>query len=497
MRLFGILWFLIGCLSASGQITQEQTRAAVEELSDLIALPNFGLHKKDIEANLAWAEEAFRRRDFRTQRLETSGNALLYAELPHKVSAPTVLFYFHLDGQAVDATRWEQADPYRAVVKRREGAEWQEVSDAEMATGFDPDWRIFGRSASDDKGPIVGFLHGLDALRARNESPRYNIKVILDTEEELGSKPLAAAVRNYRDLLAADALLIHDGPQHLSGEPTIVYGCRGITTLNLTIYGPGTPQHSGHYGNYAPNPIFRMAKLLSSMKDDRGRVLVEGYYDGIELNEATRALLGGVPDDTTAIHRLLQINEPERVGRNYQEALQYPSLNARGIASGYVGAQARTIVPDLATVAIDIRLVPESNADLLIAAIRKHIEEQGYHIVDHEPTLEERLAHPKLLFLYAGGVTAPFRTAMSEPVGEWVSGQMQETFGRQPVRIRMMGGTVPIAAFINELSIPAVIVPMVNPDNNQHSPDENLRIGHLQYSIELFEALFASMPRLR
>ena len=192
----------------------------------------------------------------------------------------------------------------------------------------------------------------------------------------------------------------------------------------------------------------------------------------------------------------MQINDPEKVGANYQESLQYPSFNARGISAGWVGAKARTIVPDNATVAMDIRLVPESDPVKLITAVRQHIEKQGYHIVDHEPTKAERMKHPKILFFYNSGATLPFRTDTESPMGLWLKKIVKKEFKEDPVEVRIMGGTVPIAAFINELNVPAVIVPMVNSDNNQHSPNENMRIGHMEYAMQLFEAIMMSKPKL-
>ena len=491
------LFFLSIVVSLNSLAQDAQvTKSAIKELQEFIAIPNFGLNEKDIESNISWLAEKFTERGFQTQHLSTSGNPLLFAEMRIDKDLPTVLFYMHLDGQAVDPSRWDQSDPYAAVIKKKDAeGDWATVADWE-GSQLDEEWRIFGRSASDDKGPIIAFLHTIDILESKSVTPRFNIKVILDAEEELGSKPLAAAVKKYRDLLIADALVINDGPTHLSGHPTLNFGCRGIMTLNMTTYGPVKPQHSGHYGNYAPNPVFRLAHLLSSMKDDEGRVLVKGYYDGITLSPDTKTTLALVPDDVDKIHNLLQIKTPEKVGANYQEALQYPSLNARGISSAWVGAQARTIVPDNATVAIDIRLVPESHPDSLIKAIKAHVKAQGFHIVDHEPTYEERKAHNKLLYLYASSATLPFRTEMNTPTGRWLEGVVSNTFNVEPIKVRIMGGTVPIAAFINELNIPAVIVPMVNPNNNQHSPNENLRIGHLNYAIQLFEGIMKSEPRL-
>ncbi len=491
MRLIILSLFLLFTIFGYSQKNQTIVTKACDELKEFIAIPNFGLKEDDILKNINWLQKAFDQRGFKSEILTTEGNPLFYSEWIVDSSLPTALFYMHLDGQAVDPGKWDQSDPYKMVLKEKdENGDWKTIDWNKLTGTIDADWRLFGRSASDDKGPIIAFLNAVDLIRSNKTLPKFNIKVVLDGEEEIGSKSLAGAVKTYREKLIADVLIINDGPVHISGKPTLTFGCRGITTINLTTYGPVKPQHSGHYGNYAPNPIFRMAHLLASMKDKDGRVIVPGYYDGIELDEQVKKILAAVPDDEAAIQDLLQIAESEKVGANYQESLQYPSLNARGISAAWVGAQARTIVPDNATVAIDIRLVPESDPIKLVAAIKKHIEGQGYHIVDHEPTYAERKKYPKLVYFYHKKNTYPFRTDINAPEGRWLARAIQQTFDVDPVKIRIMGGTVPIAAFINELKIPAIIVPMVNPDNNQHSPNENLRVGHLSDAIKLFHGIF-------
>jgi len=497
MRSPFLIILLFPAFLVNSQITNTQVKNAILELKEFIGIPNFGLNKEDIVKNIDWLNEAFSQRGFMNQVLETDGNPLFYAEKLFDTEMPTLIFYMHLDGQAVDRTKWDQSNPYKAVIKvKNSSGIWEEINEDQLTQMINPEWRIFGRSASDDKGPIIAFLQAIDYMNEKGTKSEFNIKVILDGEEEIGSKSLAGAVKKYRDLLSADALIINDGPVHTSGKPTLTFGCRGITTANFTIYGPSKPQHSGHYGNYAPNPIFRMAELLASMKDENGKVIIDGYYDGIELDPATKEVLANVPDDINTIHGLLQIKEPEKVGQNYQESLQYPSFNARGISSGWVGAQARTIVPDNATVAIDIRLVPESDPDKLISSIRTHIKKQGYHIVDFEPSYEERMKYPKILFFHNSNATLPFRTDMNTKTGKWLEKVVQKEFKQDPVKIRIMGGTVPIASFINELNIPAVIVPMVNPDNNQHSPNENYRIGHFKDAIRMFNAIMTTKESL-
>lgn len=492
------IFFALLCLSLLGARAQEeaqlkrQVRQAINEIRSFVKIPNDALDHADINRNLTWLETNFNARGFNSSILETEGESLFFASLPMVDSKPTILFYMHLDGQSVDPSKWNQPNPYEVVLKSPEDDGWKNQVFDDLNEDIDYDWRLFGRSTSDDKGPIVMFLNTIDLLKDNEVDIPFNIKVILDSEEEKSSKPLPKAVKTYRELLEADFLVINDGPVHVSGKPTIVYGCRGITTLSLTTHGPIKPQHSGHYGNYAPNPGFQLAQVLATMKDADGRVQVDGYYDGISLDENAMSVLKSVPDDATTINTNLAIKSPEKVGAFYQEALQYPSLNIRGLGSGWIGKKARTIVPESATAELDLRLVPESDGKRLKGLVKKHIEKQGFYIMDTIPTRAQRMEHNKIMTITEGSVTDAFRTDLTNPYGDFLVNTLKTTLNEDVVQIRIMGGTVPISPFINELKIPAFIVPMVNPDNNQHSPDENLRIGQIAYGIQVFYGLLST-----
>ena len=493
-KLFALLFVFI-CGNIIGQEESElksQVSHSINEIRDFVSIPNDALEHADINRNLTWLTKKFNERGFNSTVLPTEGESLFFAALPMEDNKPTILFYMHLDGQSVDASKWDQPNPYEVVLKSKDGDTWKTQAFDSLANNLNYDWRLFGRSTSDDKGPIVMLLNTIDLLKKNNVTIPFNVKVILDSEEEKSSKPLPKAVKEYRDLLKADFLVINDGPVHVSGKPTVVYGCRGITTLTLTTYGPIKPQHSGHYGNYAPNPGFQLAQVLAGMKDTNGKVLINGYYDGISLDEATLAILKSVPDDAEIINTNLAIKTPEKVGGFYQESLQYPSLNIRGLGSGWVGEKARTIVPESATAEIDMRLVPESDGNRLKGLVKKHIQNQGFFVTDKIPTKEERMAHDKIITISEGSVTNAFRTDLDNPYGKFLVKTLNDKFGEDVVQIRIMGGTVPIAPFINELKIPAFIVPMVNPDNNQHSPNENLVIGQIAYGIKAFYGILST-----
>ena len=488
---FALLYLSIAS-SQDSVAVKSKVADAIQDLREFIAIPNDALVADDIDDNIFWLKRQFEQRGFNTAELETENLPLFFAALPMEDSKPTLLIYMHFDGQSVEPSKWEQPNPYQMVLKKQTDSGFEMVSFDELGDDINYDWRLFGRSTSDDKGPIVMFLNAIDLLKKEGRTIPFNVKVILDGEEEKGSKPIANAVKQYRELLEADFLVISDGPMHVSGEPTLVYGCRGITTMSLTTYGPVKHQHSGHYGNYAPNPGFQLAKLLASMKDDDGRVTIPGYYDGIALTDEVSQILQKVPDNDKIIAENLQFKEAEKVGSFYQESLQYPSLNVRGLGSGWIGDQARTIVPESATAELDLRLVPESDGNRLKKLVKDHIAKQGFTILDHVPSKKERMQYAKIITIKERGVTDAFRTNLDNEYGDFLVNTLTETFGKAPIQIRIMGGTVPISPFVNELQIPAFVVPLVNADNNQHSPNENLKIGQLAYGIMAFYNLLSN-----
>ncbi|HEY1336055.1 MAG TPA: M20/M25/M40 family metallo-hydrolase [Bryobacteraceae bacterium] len=462
-------------------------RKIVTEFAELLAIPNVGSDRANIRRNAEFIRGMLDRHGLHSEILETSGNPLVYAERNVPGAARTTLFYIHYDGQPIDAARWKQESPFRPVMREgrlEDGA--RTAADFTARDRFPDDWRLYARSASDDKAPIVALCAALDALGGKTTG---NVHVVIDGEEEMGSPSLTAAISRYRDKLRADLLLILDGPVHPNGRPTLAFGARGIVTLDLTVYGPKMALHSGHYGNWIPNPAVRLAQLLASMKDEQGRTTIEGFYSDIPpLTAAQRQVLKSVPDDEPALLKLFGVARPDAVGESLQEAIQYPSLNIRGMRSGYVD-EPRTIIPAEATAAIDMRLVKETPSDRMIERLRAHLAKQGWHVVDAEPDDGTRMKYPKLARLKIGEATEAYRTEPESPEGVRITRALERIWGATPVRIRTMGGTVPIAPFIRELGLPAIGVPIVNFDNNQHSDNENVRLGHLWQGIVTLAAV--------
>ena len=476
-------------LPVSEEIIDRFALESIDMFRELLAIPNDAINHDDLFLNIEWSKNQFKKRGFSLVEIPTPTVPLLLAERTVSNAEKTVLIYLQLDGQPVDSTRWFQEDPYSAVLKQRnESGEFETIS-WDRIEEFDPDWRIFARSASDAKGPVASFLTALDIASEYGIEPNYNIKVIMDFEEELGSPELPQAVIDNQELLSADMLIIYDGPSHISGKPTLTFGARGIATIQLTTYGPVVAQHSGHFGNYAPNPAFRLSSLLASMKDEEGRVIIPGFYDGIEITPEIESILRAVPDDQDGIKERLQIADTDKVGRFYQEAIQYPSLNIRGMQSGWINDEVRTIIPGWAQAEIDVRLVLETDPERLVGLIKSHIEEAGYLVLDRTPTREERLEHAKIATFTYSVAYQSFRTDFDSEVGLWLRRAIQTAYNIEPVMIRMSGGSIPISPFVTTLDIPAVTVPTVNRDNNQHSPNENIRLGNYRNAIKTFVAI--------
>ncbi|WP_273444194.1 M20/M25/M40 family metallo-hydrolase [Neolewinella agarilytica] len=453
--------------------------AAIQDLRDFVAIPNDGHYPEQILANVNWAGPRLGSLDFNTQVLTVNEVPFVLATKEYHPDRPWVLFYLQIDGQPVDASQWDQPSPFEVALKRMDAhGQWQTIPWPAGDKVPEPDDRFFGRSTSDSKGPALSLINALEILRDRGEKPAFNVKLILDFQEEMSSPQLPELVRQYRQEMAADRLVVMDGTRHVSNLPTLTFGARGIATTTLRVFGPRQPMHSGQYGNFVPNPVFRLSKLLAGMKDDDGRVLIPGWYDGIELSEEEKKRMNAVPENADSIAARIGIARPERVGETYQEALAYPTLNVRGLKAAYVGGAVRTIIPEEAIAMIDIRLVPESDGQRLLDALREYVEAQGYHLVREEPTEAERRTHDKIAALYGKVSYAAYRTPLDAPIGDWLGRALTRAFGTPPVKMRTTGGSQPISPFIQALGLPAVSVRIPNPDNNIHAANENLRVGN-------------------
>jgi acetylornithine deacetylase/succinyl-diaminopimelate desuccinylase-like protein len=465
-------------------------RAIVSELVELVSIPNTVADTENIRRNAVLLRDMLRRRSFSAEILETDSNPLVWGELKVPGATRTLLFWAHYDGQPVDPRAWKQASPFVPVLRAgrlEDGA--KDISVSRMPDKFDPNWRLYARAAADDKAPIVALLAALDALKAAGLTPSANVRVILDGEA--GSPSLAAAIPRYRDRLTADIMLLLEGPAHPSGRPTIAFGVRGFLALDLTVYGPKVGVNSGNYGNWVPNPALGLARLLASMKDSEGRVLVNGFYDGMTpLTPEEQAMLDAVPDDPASLMKLLGIAAPERSDLSLQQALQLPTLNIRGLSSASVGSDATLLIPDRAVAFLDVRLTKETPAKRMAEKLLAHISAQGFHVVHSEPDDETRGRYPQIVkVVLRGGAAEGWRTSPLGPEARLVTEAVTRMLGERPVLMRTLGQRINIAQFIEVMGVPAIVLPTVNFDNNQTAENENLRLGHLFTSIVTLAAV--------
>ncbi|TXD54369.1 MULTISPECIES: M20/M25/M40 family metallo-hydrolase [unclassified Polaribacter] len=455
-----------------------------------VSIPNLPADIPKMYENIDWVKNRFQKVHFQLKALESPTLPVLFAERIVDPTFKTVLFYFHLDGQAVNAAMWNQKNPFIPALKEQKlDGTWEAIPWSNLEEEINDDWRIFGRAAADDKAPIVMFLSALELLQQQNLHPKFNIKIIFDLEEEYSSEGFLSTLKKYKEIYESDYMIIMDGPAHNSNQPTLTFGCRGIATCSITTYGSKLPQHSGHFGNYVANPVFTLSRLLASMKSEGGKVRVKDYYKGIVLPKNVSAILNAVPDNTEDINNALLIHKAENVGNNYQEALQYPTLNIRQIGTSWKGEGLKTIIPEYATADIDVRLVVETDGQKQLDKIKNHITEQGFLVLNRAPTDTERLENSKIVTFKGNAGVHAFRTPLNSFFGEKIRSSLTASFGEIPISIRTMGGTVPIVPAITELDIPAIIVPMVNMDNNQHNPNENIRIGNIRQGIKICLAI--------
>ena len=469
--------------------------AVLRELATLLAIPNLASDSASIRRNADTLVAMLTRRGITARRLKTPGSPpAVYGELRVPGAERTIVMYAHYDGQPVDPARWA-TPPWTPTLRDapldRNG---RVIPLPDRGGVIGDDARLYARSSSDDKAPIVAMLAALDALRAARIPLSVNLKFFLEGEEEAGSDHLEAMLRQHAPLLASDGWIFGDGPVHQTRRPQIVFGVRGVMGAELTVYGPARALHSGHYGNWAPNPTVLLAHLLASMRDTEGRITIAGFLDDVRaVGRLERAAVAAAPAVDTLLRRELALGDVEGDTVSLLERILLPALNVRGLDDGPVGGKAANVIPTQATVSLDFRLVPNQTPARVRELVEAHVRAQGYRVVHEEPSLEERARHARVVRIQWEQGYPGIRTAMDAPFSGAVTRVVSSATSGRAVSIPMLGGSLPMYLFAEVLRSPLVIVPIVNHDNNQHAANENLRIGNLREGIELYAQLFARL----
>jgi len=443
------------------------------EYLEFLAIPNVArdIERPFIGKNADWIITAFRKRGIEARKL-TVANAppAIFAQWKTPGATQTLMFYAHYDGQPVDTSKWTVTEPWTPKIV---------------------DGRIYARSASDDKAPIQALLAAMDAMKAAGIAPKSNIKFFFDGEEEMGSPHVREILVKNKDILAADVWLFCDGPQHVSRRDQIVFGARGVVGFDITVYGPDRELHSGHYGNWAPNPAQMLVTLAASMRNDDGLVLIEGFEKGlVPLSASERAAIAEAPDVSEDWARELALGRTLGAGERIESLVNRPVLNLRGLSSAAVGRAARNVVPSTATASFDIRLVKGIDAQAAVERAIEHVKGRGYHVVTKDPDAATLRQYPKVAKIVSDGGYNAVRTSMDLPIAKKVIAAVESARG-SVLKLPTMGGSLPMAVFEEVLARPLIIVPIANHDNNQHSHNENIRLVNLWAGMETMAALLA------
>jgi acetylornithine deacetylase/succinyl-diaminopimelate desuccinylase-like protein len=466
--------------------------AILAELSGLAAIPSVAADTSGLRRAADTLVTLLERRGVRVT-LFRDGPAppTLHGALKSPGARRTIVFYAHYDGQPVTGSEWA-TPPFIPTLRVRDGDAWRTIPipPAGSPARLDPEARLFGRAAADDKAPIVAMLAALDALAASHRKPSVNMEFFFEGEEEAGSPHMRERLEHHRGELAADAWLFCDGPAHASRQPQLVFGVRGVMGVELTAYGPTRALHSGYYGNWAPNPATEMARVIASMRDDDGRILVDGFYDDVQpIDDVARAAAAALPKVDDALRQELQLGATEADDAALAERVMLPALNVRGIASGHVGNEATNAIPTEARASIDFRLVPGQTPQHVRERIEAHLARLGWFVTADPVTPEVRRAHARVMHVAWDAGYPAYRVPFEVPAARALRATADEWLGRPIAVVPLQGGSLPLSTFADALQAPLLVVPTVNHDDNQHAKDENLRLQNLWDAIDEFAAI--------
>ena len=463
----------------------------VGRLDTLTRQPSIAADPKGLATTAAYLEAQLKVRGFETASWSAGGAPpVVYGFLKNPKAKRTVVFYAHYDGQPITRAQWS-SDPFVPVM--RDGLAGKDVDWKGAKPPLNPEWRLFGRGAADDKSSITAFLAGFDALQALHRTPSVNIKVVWEGEEEKASPHLDQILKNHAADLSADLWLIGDGPVHQSRAPTLYFGARGSLSLEATIYGPLRALHDGHYGNWVPNPAVMAAELIAQMRDSEGRILIPGFADDVRpLTAAEQSAIAHLPLVEKGLRQEFGIGRSEGP-EGLTASTMRPALNIRGLRSGQVGAEAANAIPVDAAVSVDFRLVPGQTPQRVRAKLETFLKAKGWTVVTAAPDKAARLAHPRIIQLTWGDGYPALRSDMTSPAAKGAIAAAEKAAGGPVTILPMMGASVPIIMFDDLFHVPVIGLPIGNHDNNQHAANENLRLRNLWDGIALYAAMMAEL----
>lgn len=458
---------------AARQYTAAHQSDLTQRFSDFLSIPNVAADPAGLQRNAEFLLSALKSRGVDARLLSVSGvPPVVFGQILTPGATHTIVFYAHYDGQPVTPSEWA-IPPFHPAVRTVDG-----------------EARIFARSAGDDKAAIFAQLTALDALKSAKVPLRANIRFVWEGEEEAGSPHLEQILTENREVVHGDVWLVCDGPVDQGGKQTVVFGARGDAHVEVTVYGPHHGLHSGHYGNWAPNPAMMLAQLLAGMKDENAHVLIPHFYDGIvPLSTAEKDALRRAPVNDTMLMDAFWLGHTEGGGAHLLELINQPSLNVNGLSSAQTGAHAANVIPSSAVADLDLRLVVGIDWKVQQQRVIDYVRSRGYFVVDHEPTKVELTSHPRVAKITCDAASYnAVRTPMDLPIAKEVIEAVASARG-DVVLLPTMGGSVPLGAMERAAQTRTITVPIANYDDNQHAANENLRLRNLWDGVETMAAL--------
>lgn len=438
-----------------------------EALCEFLRIPSVSAdsgRRGDINRAAAWVADRLQRLGLATEVIPTAGHPLVYAESPAIAGAPTVLVYGHYDVQPPDPLNLWTSPPFEPT--RRDG-------------------NLYARGATDDKGQLFTHIASAEAWLAVERRLPVQVKYLIEGEEEIGSSNLEIFIQANARRLACDTVVISDGAQFAPGQPAITYGLRGIAYYELHVTGPNRDLHSGSFGGSVTNPVNALARILSALIDDQGRIQVPGFYDDVvPLTEQERRQFAALSFDDPGYMKQIDVAglSGEAGFTTLERRWARPTFDVNGIWGGYQGEGSKTVLPSKAGAKFSFRLVPNQNPEKITAGLRQilaRLQPPGVQ-------LELIVSHG------APGVLVP----LESPYIGAAARAIQHAFGRPPVYTRE-GGSIPIVrTFHDALGADTLLVGWGQDDDNAHSPNEKFSLADFHRGIRASAKLWDELSRV-
>jgi acetylornithine deacetylase/succinyl-diaminopimelate desuccinylase-like protein len=445
--------------------TERNRDRYLDELRRFLAIPSVSTIKEnntDIARCAEWVAAQFREIGMENVRIfPTAGHPVVYADWLHAPGKPTLLLYGHYDVQPPEPLELWTSPPFEATIR---------------------DGNLYARGSADDKGQVFIHMKSIEAYLKNKGALPINLKVIIEGEEEIGSEHLEIFVKEQKQLLKSDLVLISDSSMFARGVPSICYGLRGLSYMQIDLVGPNRDLHSGSFGGTVHNPIQALAEIVASLHDKNGKVTIPGFYNDVRaLTGTERKAFKKLPWSDKKYAKDLGVKElyGEKGFTTLERVWARPTLECNGIWGGFTGEGAKTVLPSKASAKISMRLVADQKADRIAKLFEKHIQK----IAPKTVSVKARYLH--------GGEAAI--TPINSPGVKAAVAALQKGFGKKPLYQRE-GGSIPIVVqFKQLLGVDTVLLGFGLPDENAHAPDEFINLdnffGGIRTSIHFFNEL--------